>query len=132
MLVFKEYNNFKDTEAFFLTCLGLLDDKILDKYGKRGVRALADATPKDSGTTADSWYYTVKKHFGMAELSFGNKNMLDDVPIAIIIQYGHATKNGSWVEGTDYINPALRDVFNDLADELWKEVTKWAKRSTKR
>ena len=95
---------------------------ILRDYGELGVRRLMDATPVDSGETSASWYYTIKEESDTTSLYFCNSNINDGVPIAIILQYGHGTNNGGWVTGIDYINPALRDIFNELADSLWKEV----------
>lgn len=99
----------------------------LDKFGKAGVAALAEATPKDSGLTADSWYYEITNENGRVTISFLNSNVIGvpgryEVPLAIILQYGHATKNGHWVEGVDYINPAIRPIFEAIADNAWKEV----------
>lgn len=96
----------------------------LDKYGKEGVFALASATPVDTGLTASSWSYKVFRNEGSARITFYNSNIQNGVPIAIILQYGHGTKNGGWVEGRDYINPALQPVFDKLANDAWREVTK--------
>ena len=96
---------------------------ILDKYGKRGVEALSAATPVDTGLTAGSWYYEIKNEGNVATLSFFNSNVQNGVPIAIILQYGHGTGTGGWVEGIDYINPALRPIFDELANNIWREVT---------
>lgn len=97
---------------------------VLHKYGKAGVEALASATPKDTGYTATQWYYEIEIQNGVAKISFCNRNIINYIPIAIILQYGHATKNGGWVEGRDYINPALEPIFKDLVDDAWKEVTR--------
>ena len=86
--------------------------------------ALKEATPFDTGNTRDSWYYEVIKDDGNVKISFNNKNIQNGVPIAIILQYGHATKNGGWVEGRDYINPAIQPIFDGIATKAWKEVTK--------
>ena len=99
----------------------------LDKYGQAGVAALAEATPKNSGLTAASWYYEITNENGRAIISFNNSNLVGipgryEVPLAIILQYGHATKNGHWVEGIDYVNPAIRPIFEAIADNAWKEV----------
>ena len=96
---------------------------ILDKYGRAGVSALASATPVDSGLTANSWYYTIERTKRSSKIIFHNSNIQNGVPIAIILQYGHGTGTGGWVEGRDYINPAIQPVFDDIADEAWREVT---------
>lgn len=95
----------------------------LDKYGREGVTALSSATPVDSGETASSWYYEIKRQKGLVSINFYNSNVNDGVPIAIILQYGHATGTGGWVEGRDYINPAIQPVFDKIANDAWKEVT---------
>jgi hypothetical protein len=98
---------------------------ILDKYGAEGVAALASATPVDTGETARSWYYKIERDkSGSFTLAFFNSNIQNGVPIAIILQYGHGTRNGGWVEGRDYINPAIQPIFDRLADEAWREVKK--------
>lgn len=96
---------------------------ILDKYGREGVAALSSSTPIDSGETAKSWYYKIERKKGLIRLLFCNSNVQDGVPIAIILQYGHATRNGGWVEGQDFINPETKKVFDKIAADLWKEVT---------
>ena len=96
----------------------------LDRFGQEGVRALASATPVDTGTTASSWYYEVEVGKGSASITFYNSNVQNGIPIAIILQYGHATRNGGWVEGRDYINPAIQPIFDKIAENAWKEVTK--------
>lgn len=96
----------------------------LDKYGKEGVAALSSATPVDTGKTASSWYYKVEHSSGSSKIGFYNSNVNKGVPIAIILQYGHGTRNGGWVQGRDYINPAIRPIFDKIADDAWKEVVK--------
>ena len=96
----------------------------LDKYGREGVAALASATPVDSGTTANSWYYEVTYSNSGVTITFKNSNIQNGIPIAIILQYGHGTGTGGWVEGRDYINPAVRPVFDRIVNEAWREVTK--------
>lgn len=96
----------------------------LDRFGKEGVAALESATPVDTGLTAESWYYKIEKKNGRYEISFCNSNIQNGVPIAIILQYGHGTRNGGWVEGRDYINPALQPIFDKIAKNAWREVTK--------
>ena len=95
---------------------------VLEKYGQRGVDALSAATPLDTGKTASSWYYEVRESKDSYQLLFSNSNVNKGVPIAIILQYGHGTRNGGYVEGRDYINPALQPIFDELADKVWKEV----------
>lgn len=97
---------------------------ILDRYGQEGVAALKSATPTDTGLTADSWYYEIEHTRQSSIIRFNNSNINDGVPIAIIIQYGHGTGTGGWVEGIDYINPAIRPVFNRIKSDVWREVTK--------
>ena len=98
--------------------------KSLDKYGRQGVAALASNTPVDTGLTASSWYYEIQETSpGVIRLSFCNSNIQRGVPIAIILQYGHATRNGGWVEGIDYINPVLKPIFDEMAKKAWKEVS---------
>lgn len=95
----------------------------LDKYGREGVAALASATPIDSGETANAWYYKVERKNGLASINYYNSNVQNGVLIAVILQYGHGTRNGGWVEGQDYINPAIQPVFDRITNEAWREVT---------
>lgn len=97
---------------------------ILSTYGKRGVEALRAATPKDTGKTADSWYYEIKQDRNQTTINWCNSYVNDGVIIAMLLQYGHGTGTGGYVQGTDYINPAMRAIFDDLANECWKEVTR--------
>lgn len=96
---------------------------VLDKYGKAGVEALSSATPVDTGLTASSWYYKVEHNANSASITFHNSNIQNGIPIAIILQYGHGTGTGGWVEGRDYINPAIQPIFDKIVNEAWKEVT---------
>ena len=98
--------------------------KNLDNFGRRGVEALRNATPVDTGLTAASWYYEITQQGNRTTLTFRNSNVNDYVNVAIILQYGHGTGTGGWVEGRDYINTAIQPLFDQLADEAWKEVTK--------
>ena len=95
---------------------------VLDKYGKEGVAMLMSATPIDSGLTASSWRYEIRQDEKSIRLVFCNDNIQNGVPIAIILQYGHGTRNGGWVEGRDYINPAIQPIFDKLAESAWKEA----------
>ena len=96
----------------------------LDKFGREGVAALASATPTESGKTANSWTYTIVHEKGSVAIQFHNTNIQNGVQIAIILQYGHGTGTGGWVEGRDYINPAVQPIFDKIANDAWREVTK--------
>lgn len=96
----------------------------LEKYAQEGVAALSSATPVESGRTAGSWYYEIQNQNGRIKISFCNSNINKGVPIAIILQYGHGTRTGGWVEGRDYINPAIQPIFDKITNEAWREVTK--------
>ena len=124
MITFRQDGDFSKLTSFLEKSKELFNVGILDKYGRKGVDALAAATPIDSGETANSWYYRIENRNGSAAISFYNSNIQNGVPIAIILQYGHGTRNGGWVEGRDYINPALQPIFDELAKEAWKEATK--------
>lgn len=124
MLTFREKGNFEKLNTFFEKMKDVANVSCLDEYGKKGVEALRQATPKDTGKTADSWFYEIKRSKESVSISFNNSNINDGVPIAVILQYGHGTRNGGWVEGRDYINPAIQPVFDEIAEEAWKEVNK--------
>lgn len=96
---------------------------ILEEYGKAGVQALADATPKDSGETAAAWNYIIERDKNSTSIVFTNSHINEGVNIAIILQYGHGTRGGGYVSGRDYINPSIQPVFDKLADAAWREVT---------
>ena len=115
--------HFEATMRFFKKAKGRKYLKILDKYGRAGVNALSLATPKRSGKTAASWNYQIHESAGGAEIVWVNNNVNKGENIAILIQFGHGTRNGGYVKGIDYINPALRPVFEDIANAAWKEVT---------
>ena len=124
MISFRQKGDFSNLTNFLERAKNAIHIGDLDKYGKAGVAALASATPVDTGLTASSWYYEISNKNGSAMISFHNSNIQNGVPIAIILQYGHGTRNGGWVEGRDYINPAIRPIFDRIADDAWKEVTK--------
>jgi len=115
--------NFNHTERFLKKMSKAEFYKVLDKYGQKGVQALSAATPVDTGKTAESWDYYVKKTSTSAYIYWTNLNVNEGVNIAIILQYGHGTRNGGYVQGRDYINPAIRPVFDEMAEAVWKEVT---------
>ena len=124
MISFRQKGDFSKLTSFLERTKEAVKLSDLDRYGREGVAALASATPKDSGLTASSWYYEIKHIGGSVTISFHNSNIQNGVPIAIILQYGHGTRNGGWVEGRDYINPAIQPIFNKIAENAWKEVTK--------
>lgn len=124
MISFRQKGDFKSITSFLEKSKNSINVGLLDKYGKEGVSALSSATPVDTGLTAKSWYYKVSNNNGKASISFYNSNIQNGVPIAIILQYGHATRNGGWVQGRDYINPAIQPVFDKLVESAWREVTK--------
>ena len=124
MISFRQKGDFSKLNRFLERAKEAARLSILDKYGREGVAALASATPVDSGETASSWYYKVTSENESAAISFYNSNVNQGVPIAIILQYGHGTGTGGWVEGRDYINPAIQPIFDEIVGAAWKEVTK--------
>lgn len=120
---FRHKGSFSKTEKFLANAANYVERLDLDKYGQEGVAALESATPKDTGLAASSWYYKIVKGNNSIVIRYCNSDIEDGVPIAIILQYGHATKNGGWVEGRDYINPAIRPIFDEIANKAWREVT---------
>lgn len=120
----QQKGDFKKTEKFLKKSFGKNYRSILDKYGQRGVSALAAATPIDSGVTSACWDYEITQENGRISIVWNNHNVNKGVNIAVILQYGHATRNGGWVEGRDYINPALQPIFDEIANAAWKEVIK--------
>lgn len=116
--------DFDRSKSFLKRLLKLDIKQILDKYAQMGVEQLRAYTPKDSGNTADSWGYEIEVSGNRKSIVFTNDNINKGVPIAIILQYGHGTRNGGYVQGIDYINPALDAIFQELANEAWEEVTR--------
>ena len=116
--------NFNKTEKFLSSAKKMDYTKILHAYGNQGVSALAAATPADTGLTASSWSYRIGQTRSSFSISFMNSNVVNGVPIAIILQYGHGTRNGGYVQGRDYINPALQPIFDGLAEAAWREITR--------
>lgn len=123
MIVFTQKGDFKKTEKFLNKTSKAEYFRKLEKYAREGVKALSAATPVDTGKTAASWSYEIRQTKGSVSIYWTNSNVNKGVPIAIILQYGHGTNNGGYVQGIDYINPALRPVFERLAEETWKELT---------
>lgn len=124
MITFKQKGDFSKLTSFLERAKNAIKIGDLDKYGKEGVAALSSATPVDSGLTASSWYYEIVNKNGSITIEFKNSNIQNGVPIAIILQYGHGTRNGGWVQGRDYINPAIQPIFDKITNEAWREVTK--------
>ena len=124
MISFRQKGDFSKLTRFLERAKEAVRLGDLDKYGREGVAALSSVTPVDSGLTARSWYYEITNKNGSITISFHNSNIQNGVPIAIILQYGHGTRNGGWVQGRDYINPAMRPLFDKIANEAWREVTK--------
>lgn len=124
MIKIKHKGDFKKTERFLKNASKQQIALILEKYAQKGVEALRNATPADSGLTARSWGYEILVSKNGYRIVWTNTNIAGKVPVAILIQYGHATRNGGYVQGIDYINPALRPLFNQMADQVWREVTK--------
>lgn len=124
MITFRQKGDFSKLNRFLERAKETVKLGDLDRYGREGVAALASATPVDSGKTASSWYYEILRTSEGVSISFKNSNINKGVPIAIILQYGHATRNGGWVEGRDYINPAIQPIFDRIANDAWKEVRK--------
>lgn len=124
MITFRQKGDFSKLTRFLERAKEAVKLGDLDKYGREGVAALSSATPVDSGKTASSWYYEIEHQNGSVSITFCNSNVNKGVPIAIILQYGHGTRNGGWVQGRDYINPAIQPIFDKLAKDAWEEVTK--------
>lgn len=124
MISFRHKGDFSKANKYFERVKEAAKIGVLDKYGRAGVAALSSATPVDSGLTASSWSYNIKRQNGSVIIEFCNSHFNKGVPIAIILQYGHGTGTGGWVQGRDYINPAIQPIFDQIVDEAWREVTK--------
>lgn len=126
MIKVKTRGSFRNTDAFLKRMRNREYLRALEKYGAIGVNALASATPVDSSETANSWYYEIVSRPGYFAIHWLNSNVEDPgkIPVAVLLQYGHGTQNGGFVQGQDYINPALRPIFDQIAADMWREVTK--------
>ena len=122
LMTFKQQGDFKNLSSFLERMKKPLKKTTLDKYGKEGVQVLMAATPVDTGLTASLWHYDINMSKDSSSISFYNDNIDNGVPIAIILNYGHGTRNGGYVKGRNYINPAIQPIFDKLAQEAWKEV----------
>lgn len=124
MIGFTHKGDFSKTTEFLKNLKLNQIRSVLEKYGKEGVAALSSATPVATGLTSKSWYYKIEQKNDITKLIFCNSNINNGVSIALILQYGHGTRNGGWVEGRDYINPAIQPIFDKIVKEVWGEVTK--------
>lgn len=124
MISFRHQGDFSKSTKFLEKSKGVVKLSNLDRFGREGVAALASATPLKTGLTANSWNYKIERTKESVTISFNNTNIQNGVPIAIILQYGHGTRNGGWVQGRDYINPAIQPIFDKIADDAWREVTR--------
>lgn len=123
MITFTHKGNFEKTDKFLKKINSKKLFSKLDKYGKEGVDALRNATPKDTGLTANSWTYKVSVSSNVCSITWSNSNMNKGVPIALVLQYGHVTGTGGYVQGIDYINPAMKPIFDKILFDVWKEVS---------
>ena len=124
MISFRQKGDFSKLSSYLERAKEAAKLGVLDKYGAQGVAALSSATPVDTGLTANSWSYKIERGNGSVSIVFNNSNIQNGIHIAIILQYGHGTGTGGWVEGRDYINPAIQPVFDKIAQSAWEEVTK--------
>lgn len=124
MISFNQKGDFKKLTNFLERIKSVVRLSDLDKYGREGVAALESATPTNTGLTARSWSYKIERKGESVSISFHNSNIQNGIPIAVILQYGHGTRNGGWVEGRDYINPSIQPIFDKIASDAWREVTK--------
>lgn len=123
VISFQVHGDFNKLDGFFEKMKEGVNAGILDKYGKIGIDALRLYTPKDTGLTSESWKYRIVRNSQGTAIEWYNTNVQDNVHVAVVLQYGHATKSGTFIEGIDYINPAMRPVFEEIATKAWKEVT---------
>lgn len=124
MITFRSKGDFSKATRYFERAKEAAKVGILDKYGRAGVAALSSATPIESGLAAGSWGYEIERSRHSARIIFTNSDVENGFPVAIMLQYGHGTGTGGWVEGRDYINPAIQPIFDRIADEAWREVTR--------
>ena len=124
MIRFRHKGDFSKSTSFLKKVKNGMNLRSLDEYGRKGVAALSSATPVDTGQTANSWYYKIERTNTSVSLVFCNSNVQNGVPIAIVLHYGHGTGTGGWVQGRDYINPAIQPIFDEIANNLWREVAK--------
>lgn len=124
MITFRSKGDFSKATRYFERVKEAAKVGILDKYGRAGIAALSSATPIESGLAAGSWGYEIEHGRNSARIIFTNSDIENGFPVAIMLQYGHGTGTGGWVEGRDYINPAIQPIFDQIANEAWREVTR--------
>jgi len=124
MITIKQKGNFNNTEKFFKNVVSPDYIPILEKYARQGVEALTAATPVESGETANSWGYEISQSKKGTSVIWTNSHIVDGVPVVILLQYGHATGSGGYVQGRDFINPALKPIFDQIASNIWREVNR--------
>ena len=124
MITFRQKGDFSKATQYLRRASEVNRHIDLEKYAQAGVAALASATPVESGVTANSWYYEIERGNGQIRINYCNSHINKGVPIAIILQYGHGTGTGGYVQGRDYINPAIQPIFDEIANNAWREVTK--------
>ena len=122
MISFKEKGDLKATTMFLEKCLAPFNMGILDRYGRIGVEALRAASPIETGRMAHSWYYTIEKSAQGVKIIWSNSDVEGGYNVAILVQYGHGKKGGGYVAGKDFINPAMQPIFEQLKDDLLKEI----------
>ena len=123
MLKIKSGGDFTKAGRYLQRLKNLKLDAKFDQAGRRGVAALASATPVDSGLSAASWTYDILRRPGRISIVWRNTNIVDGTPVVIMLQYGHSTGTGGWVQGRDFVNPAIQPIFDQINQELWREVT---------
>jgi len=123
MISFKHSGSFNKTDKFFKRVLFSDYLHIFNKYGVIGVNALSSVTPLDTGKTANSWGYKIQRSNKGISITWTNSNIVDGIPVVILLQYGHVGKNGGYIQGLDFINPIMKPIFNKIIDDIWKEVT---------
>lgn len=124
LISFRHTGDFSKTLSFLQKTAKGIPTSILEQYGREGVAALSANTPVESGLTANSWTYKTRSSGGVTSISWHNTNVVNGTPIAIILQYGHGTQNGGWIQGRDYINPAIKPIFDKIQEQVWREVNK--------
>lgn len=122
MISVESSGSFKNLEAFLQKSVKLNLRSIVEPYAQMGVNALETATPSDSGLAANSWSYTIEESGGKLSISWNNNDIESGFPVAIMLQYGHGTGTGGYVRGRDYINPALKPIFDKISEAVWKAV----------